>query len=41
MVESSEFKVLVSGEEVVKLDINYDTKTMLRDDPRFLALKTV
>jgi hypothetical protein len=39
MVETIGLNVLVCGGEVKKLDVNSDTKIMLRDDPRFLALQ--
>jgi hypothetical protein len=39
MVEAIGLNVLVSGGEVKKLDVNSDTKIMLRDDLRFLALQ--
>ena len=38
MVESTELKVLVSY-GVEKLNVNFETKVMLRDDPRFMNLK--
>ena len=38
MVESTELKVLLS-DGVEKLNVNFETKVMLRDDPRFLNLK--
>ena len=38
MVESTELKVFVSA-GVEKLNVNFETKMMLRDDPRFLNLK--
>ena len=38
MVESTELKVLVS-DGVEKLNVNFETKVMLRDDPRFMNLK--
>ena len=38
MVESTELKVLVS-DGVEKLNVNFETKVMLRDDPRFLKFK--
>ena len=39
MVESSGLTVLVSGGELKKLEVNFDTQIMLKDDPRFLALQ--
>ena len=38
MVESTELKVLIS-DGVEKLNVNFETKVMLRDDPRFMNLK--
>ena len=38
MVESTELKVLVS-DGVEKLNVNFETKVMLRDDPRFMNLR--
>ena len=38
MVESTELKVFVST-GVERLNVNFETKVMLRDDPRFLNLK--
>ena len=38
MVESTELKVFVSA-GVEKLNVNFETKVMLRDDPRFVNLR--
>ena len=38
MVETSGLTVLVSGGERKKLEVNFETEIMLKDDSRFLAL---